>query len=124
IAIVTRCNLPLAVALVWVNNPLTMGPVFFFAYKLGAWLLDTELQVQEVHISMQWLGERFSEIWRPPLLRSLVCGWVSGMTAYFIVRVGWRISVARRWRKSRRVRAERAASMPAGEQPAPRARSS
>ncbi len=68
IAIVTRCNLPLAVALVWVNNPLTMGPLYFFAYKLGAWLLNTELTVSEVHINLAWLGERFDEIWRPLLL--------------------------------------------------------
>jgi uncharacterized protein (DUF2062 family) len=112
IAIVTRCNLPLAVALVWVNNPLTMGPAFFFAYKLGAWLLGTKLQVHEVNISLQWLSERFSEIWRPLLLGSLLCGWISGLTAYFIVRVGWRIRVARRWRERRRVRAARAASTP------------
>ncbi len=48
IAIALRCNLPLSVGLVWVNNPLTMGPLFFFAYKLGAWLLDTPPMVTEV----------------------------------------------------------------------------
>ena len=50
IAIATRCNLPLAVGLVWVNNPLTMGPLYFFAYKLGAWLMNTPPTVTEVHI--------------------------------------------------------------------------
>lgn len=105
IAILTRCNLPLAVALVWVNNPLTMGPVFYFAYKLGAWLLGTEVKYAEVQISLQWLGERFDEIWKPLLLGSLLCGWVSGLTAYIVVRVGWRIRVVRRWRERRRRRA-------------------
>lgn len=107
IAIVARCNLPLAVALVWVNNPLTMGPVYFFAYKLGAWLLGTELTVSEVHIDLDWLRERFDEIWWPLLLGCLVCGWVSGLTAYAIVRVGWRIRVIRHWRERRRERLAR-----------------
>jgi hypothetical protein len=107
IAIMTRCNLPLAVALVWVNNPLTMGPLFFFAYKLGAWLLNTELAVTEVHINFAWLGERLDEIWRPLLLGSLVCGTVTGLIAYIIVRVGWRIHVVRRWRERGRSRLAR-----------------
>ncbi len=108
IAIVTRCNLPLAVALVWVNNPLTMGPAFFFAYKLGAWLLNTELSVSHVDISLSWLETRFSEIWRPLVLGSLVCAWVSGMTAYIVVRIGWRVRVVRRWSARRRERLARA----------------
>jgi uncharacterized protein (DUF2062 family) len=106
-AVVARCNLPLAVALVWVNNPLTMGPVYFFAYKLGSWLLGTELTVSEVHIDLDWLRERFDEIWWPLLLGGLVCGWVGGLTAYAIVRVGWRIRVIRHWRERRRERAAR-----------------
>ena len=119
IAIATRCNLPLAVALVWVNNPLTMGPVFYFAYKLGAWLMNTEVKFDEVKISLHWLNERFDEIWRPLLLGSLLCGWVAGLTAYFVVRVGWRISVVRRWRERRRIRAARATATPRTEQQAP-----
>jgi uncharacterized protein (DUF2062 family) len=110
IAVVARCNLPLAVALVWINNPLTMGPVYFFAYKLGSWLLGTELTVSEVHIDLDWLGERFDEIWWPLLLGGLVCGWVAGLTAYAVVRVGWRIRVVRHWRERRRERAARRAA--------------
>ena len=110
IAIATRCNLPIAVATVWVNNPITMGPAFFFAYKLGAWLLGTELTVSEVHLDLDWLGERFDEIWRPLLLGSLVCGWVAGVTAYVVVRIGWRIRTIRRWRLRQRSRQARAAA--------------
>ncbi len=106
-AIAARCNLPLAVALVWVNNPLTMGPVYFFAYKLGSWLMGTELTVTEVHVDFAWLRERFDEIWWPLLLGGLVCGWVAGLAAYAIVRVGWRIRVVRHWRERRRERAAR-----------------
>jgi uncharacterized protein (DUF2062 family) len=65
IAIATRCNLPLAVGLVWVNNPLTMGPLYFFAYKLGAWLMNTPPTVTEVHIDFEWLRKEFDRIWWP-----------------------------------------------------------
>ncbi len=110
IAVVARCNLPLAVGLVWVNNPLTMGPLFFFAYKLGAWLMNTPPMVTEVHIDLDWLEREFDRIWWPLVLGSLICGWVSGVTAFVVVRIGWRISVVRRWRERVRARVARGTS--------------
>ena len=47
IAIWLKVNLPLSVALVWVSNPITMGPMFYFAYKLGALLMGEEPTVDE-----------------------------------------------------------------------------
>jgi uncharacterized protein (DUF2062 family) len=108
LAVAARCNLPLAVGLVWVNNPLTMGPLYFFAYKLGAWLMDTPPMVTEVHIDFAWIRKEFDRIWWPLVLGSLVCGWVSGVTALVLVRVGWRIRVVRQWRERARKRRARA----------------
>ena len=36
-----RANLPISVCLVWVSNPITMAPIFYFCYKIGALVLDT-----------------------------------------------------------------------------------
>ena len=106
-AIFLRCNLPLSVALVWVSNPLTIPPMFFFAYKLGALMLGTKLAVTTVRLDMDWLAQQFDQIWWPLLLGSLVCAWVSGVTAFVLVRVAWRIDVSRRWRARRELRASR-----------------
>jgi uncharacterized protein (DUF2062 family) len=106
-AILMRGNLPLSVALVWVSNPLTIPPMFFFAYKLGALMLGTQLTVTTVRLEIDWLAEQFDQIWRPLLLGSLVCGWVSGVTAFALVRIAWRIDVSRRWRARRRARLDR-----------------
>jgi uncharacterized protein len=103
-AIATRCNLPLSLALVWVANPLTIPPMFFFAYKVGAWMLDSQMTVTSVRLDFDWLAEQFDQIWRPLVLGSLVCGWVSGIAAFAIARVAWRIDVARRWRARQRAR--------------------
>lgn len=107
LAVAMRCNLPLSLALVWVANPLTIPPMFFFAYKLGALLLNTELVVTTVRLDLEWLTEQLDQIWRPLLLGSLVCGWVSGITAFALVRIAWRIDVSRRWRARRRSRQDR-----------------
>ena len=40
-ALYIRCNLPIAVTLVWITNPITVAPIYFATYKLGSWLLNT-----------------------------------------------------------------------------------
>lgn len=41
LAVLLRANVPAAVASTLVTNPVTFGPVYFGAYKLGTWLLQT-----------------------------------------------------------------------------------
>lgn len=109
LAVLGRCNLPIAVALVWVTNPLTFGPIFYFAYKLGAWLLGIDAAGAGWELSWEWLWQRMREIWWPLLLGSLVCGWVAGLTGSVLARLLWRLHVIRRWRERRATRRARRA---------------
>jgi len=101
LAIVSRCNLPISVALVWITNPITMTPIFYFAYRLGAWLLDIHIEVQTINLSWDWLVNNLGSIGYPLVVGSLVCGWVAGLSAMVIVRIAWRLHVISRWRQRR-----------------------
>ena len=72
IAIWLKVNLPLSVALVWVSNPITMGPMFYFAYKLGALLLGEETTVDDFNWSFGWFMDNTTRIGYPFLLGCLV----------------------------------------------------
>ena len=96
-----RCNLPLAVSLVWVSNPLTMAPMFFFTYRLGAWLLDMRLQVAAIEPSLGWIFDNLARIGYPLIFGSLLCGWIAGVSGFVVARVLWRLHVVRRWRERR-----------------------
>ena len=98
-AIIGRCNIPLSVGVTWVTNPLTMGPMFFFAYKLGAWLLDTQVTITAVELSWSWLSSQIGQIWRPLLVGCLICGWVSRLSGMLVSRIIWRLHVVRRWQQ-------------------------
>lgn len=115
LAVAARCNLPIAVSLVWITNPLTFAPIFYFAYKLGSWLLGIEVANEQFELSWRWLWTRLAEVWWPLLLGSFVCGWVSGLTGAVVARTLWRLHVVRRWQRRRAVRSARKAAV-AGEQ--------
>lgn len=38
-AIFLRSNLPISIGLVWITNPLTMPPIFYFTYRVGDFLI-------------------------------------------------------------------------------------
>lgn len=104
LAVVSRCNLPMSVALVWITNPITMPPIFYFAYRLGAWLLDRRVEVGNIQLNWEWLSSNLGDIGWPLLFGSLVCGWVAGVTGMVLVRLVWRFHVIRRWRARREAR--------------------
>ncbi|MGD9591168.1 MAG: DUF2062 domain-containing protein [Candidatus Berkiella sp.] len=92
-AILLRANLPISVALVWVVNPLTMIPMFGFAYGVGAALLGVTLQ--DLNFSTFAV---LQEVWQPFLLGCLLCGGFLSVAGNVIVRLFWRYSVIRNWR--------------------------
>ncbi len=104
LVVVFRCNLPIAIALVWVSNPLTIAPMFYFTYRLGAWLLDMRVEVEAINLSLGWIWTNLAGIGYPLIFGSLLCGWVAGVSGFVVVRVLWRLHVIRRWRERRMTR--------------------
>lgn len=98
LCIAARANLPLAIGCVWLTNPLTIGPVFYATYKIGAILLDMPVHANTFHLSMDWFIDRFSFIWKPLLLGSLLCGTGIAAIGYTLVDLLWRRHTLRRWR--------------------------
>jgi len=92
-AIIMRCNLPLSVVLVWITNPLTMGPMFYVAYLLGNIMLGLSPTHIEFEASFHWIEEQMSAIWQPFLLGCFTLGIVSGSLGFIGIRVLWRLHI-------------------------------
>ncbi|BFM07456.1 DUF2062 domain-containing protein [Halioxenophilus aromaticivorans] len=101
-----RCNLPITLALIWVSNPLTMAPIFFFTYKLGTWILDTPVRTVESGFNWQWITTEISLIWQPLLVGSLLTGLFCGCLGYTTIKVFWRWYVIRNWHRRQRARSQ------------------
>ncbi len=101
LAILLGANLPLSVVLVWITNPLTMPPMFYAAYKLGALVLGTEHQVSPDIFTFSGALHEMGEIWWPLLLGSLMLGTTLAGVGYVSARLLWRWVVIKSWQKRR-----------------------
>jgi len=90
-AILFQVNLPLSVVLVWCSNPLTMPPLFYFAYLVGASILGTPKSEFSFELSTEWLLHGMAHIWQPFLLGCLIMGVISSVLGYTVVRLLWRL---------------------------------
>ena len=100
-AILLRVNLPISVALVWITNPVTIPPMFYFAYVVGAWAVGAppiEFNLEFWTDLHNWLA-----VLGPLALGMLICATVCSATGYFSVQALWRWSLRReiRQRKER-----------------------
>lgn len=103
-ALITRCNLPLALAVVWVSNPITIPLIMFAFYHLGRVILQLE-PAPGIEFSWAWLYHEFEIIWKPYLVGSLVGASASGAVAYMLSNYMWRLKIKRKWRNRQRERA-------------------
>ena len=104
-AIMARANLPISVALVWITNPLTMPPIYYFAYKVGTWILQTPLRKIEFELTTEWVMSELGAIWQPFLLGCFVCGVFFAVLGNVTIRLLWRWLVSRSWRQRKLSRA-------------------
>lgn len=104
IAILFRVNLPLSVSLVWLTNPVTMPPVFYFAYKLGAFLLGIKPRPIAFDLTAEWFFNTLGNIWQPFLLGCFILGTISALLGYLSIQLMWRLQVGRLWQHRREQR--------------------
>ncbi|MCY1180988.1 hypothetical protein D9M73_214680 [compost metagenome] len=104
LAIPVRGNLPISIGLVWLTNPITMPPVFYCTYKMGAWLMQVPPRTLPENLTWEWICDELSTLWQPFLLGSLVCGVLIGVFAYFLTMGYWRWWIGRNWRRRQTVR--------------------
>ena len=116
-AIVVRCNLPVAIAMAWVSNPVTMAPMFFAAHELGEWMLDRPPEDFRIELSLRWLFEELGEVWEPLLLGCFVMGLASAILGQVLIRLIWRAHVMVSLR-DRRIRRQRTIRVDPGAPPA------
>jgi len=134
-AVVLRANLPMAVASTLVTNPVTFGPVYYGAYRLGKTILGEEALTEQEALKalnkaqtpsaatsdMSWYErlkvwlKQFGKIGKSLVLGLAIVATVSGFLVYFLVSGAWALKTRwnRRQRNKKRIKAAAAANISA-----------
>lgn len=113
-AILLRANLAVAVGSTLVTNPFTFAPVYFLAYRIGAWMLGLppggaaeETFAIETSEMAHWpdiWSQRIMDVGKPLFLGLLTLAVTSATAAYALVLWVWRIAAMRAWQRRNRAR--------------------
>ena len=106
-AISLRFNILVAVSTVWISNPITLAPMFYFCYRIGAAILDTHADNFNFELSFDWVVTGMLDIWQPLLLGCLVVGLVSATVSYWLMQFLWRYHLLTRIKNRRESRRRR-----------------
>ena len=101
-----RANLALSVVLIWISNPVTIPPMFYLTYQLGALILGTEPLVFTVELDWQWFKNLGTDILLPLFLGSLICATIFSVVGYFVVLYLWRWQVVKNWEQRNKARSK------------------
>jgi len=104
-AVLFKSNILVAVPVVWISNPITMPPMFYFCYLVGSLILDSNIGGFEFELSFNWLLTGLLEVWQPFLLGCLVVGVAASLLSFVLTQVVWRYQVLSqiKTRKNRKV---------------------
>ena len=108
-ALALRANVPVAFATIWIVNPFTIVPVFFFAYWLGTVILGLPMSHFTFELSWDWVARELPYVWKPLLVGSFLMSVVSATLGYLGVQWIWRRGILYRYHR-RRLALERRAS--------------
>ena len=94
VALSARANIPVAALTTFVSNPLTMGPMYYFAHRVGQTILGLPPRPLDFELSWDWLREGFLASWQPLMLGCVLLGTVAAAIGYVVLDVLWRLSIA------------------------------
>jgi hypothetical protein len=91
LAIFSRANLPISVALVFVSNPFTMPAMVYAAYKIGALALGQAPIAFEP--SLEGIMQSMELLWKPFVVGNFIMAAITAVISYYAIRVLWRFKV-------------------------------
>ncbi len=92
-AIIFRVNILIAIPLVWITNPITIPPFFYFCYRIGAYTLGIETGDFHFELSIAWLIDGLIHIWQPFLLGCFLVSSITAIAGYTTVQLFWRYHI-------------------------------
>jgi len=82
-----KFNVPLAILLCWITNPVTMPFIYYIEYYIGSFVLNTELL--SIQMNLEWFNENFKNIFIQLYIGAIVVASTIASFSYFITNYLW-----------------------------------
>jgi len=87
-----RFNVPIAISMVWLSNPLTMPAMYYMEYLTGNFLLGRE-GLKNVELTLDWFSHHWSDIVVPLYVGTAFYSIVVSYLIYLLINYLWIRSV-------------------------------
>ena len=84
LAVLFSANILLSMFMVWVNNPITIVPIYYFTYKLGASIMGIEMD-PDFEFSFGYLMDNFGVATLALWIGGIIVSIVSAIFGYFSI---------------------------------------
>jgi len=91
-----RFNVPIAIAMVWLSNPLTMPPMYYMEYITGNFLLGRE-GIESIELTLDWFSSNIDDIFVPLYVGAAFYSIVVSSLIYLLLNFLWVRSVKDEW---------------------------
>ena len=98
-AVMLRANVPAAAASTFITNPITFGPLYYAAYRLGTWVTgdamppdvasSVDVSAPEINADLG-LWQRMASLGRPLLAGLSIMATLMGLLTYGLITLIWR----------------------------------
>jgi len=102
-----RFNVPIAIAMVWLSNPITMPPMYYIEYLTGNFILGQE-GIANIELTLDWFSSNMGDIFVPLYVGTAFYSIVVSSLIYFLLNWLWIRSVKeekcekeKKWRKKK-----------------------
>jgi uncharacterized protein (DUF2062 family) len=83
-AVLFSANILLSILVVWINNPITMVPFYFFTYKLGASIMGIEMD-PEFEFTFSYLMQNFGNATLAFWVGGIITSVISASIGYYLI---------------------------------------
>ena len=87
-----KFNVPIAISMVWLSNPLTMPLMYYMEYQTGNFILGRE-GLENIELTLSWFSNNWDNILVPLYIGTIPYSIFVSALVYFIVDRLWILSV-------------------------------
>jgi len=85
---VGKFNIPVAIAMCWLSNPVTMPFIYYMEYLTGSFILG--MDVLSVQLTLEWFNQNLKNIMIQLYFGAFIYSLISSLLAYYIINTHWK----------------------------------